>query len=102
MEYVEKDCIFTIQGKSFESGGAFVSDAYLIAYPSENGILKDWHGREIGTWRTVSTRPAIFFGHHSWIGSKYYYMRATVDGKVYALRGFGTGMVAKGKRIKSK
>ena len=102
MDYIEKDCIITHKGKSFESGGAFVSDQYLIAYPSENSILKDWHGNVIGTYKVISSRSAVFFGYPSWHGSKYYYMRATVDGKQYALRGFGSGMIAKGKRIKSR
>lgn len=98
--YIEKDCIFNFQGKAFTAGGAIVTQDYLIAYPDKNGVLKDWHGNTIGTWRTISTRPAIFFGHRSWQGSTYYYMRATVNGQQYTIRGFGEGMIARGKRIK--
>ncbi len=105
--FIERDCIFEHAGRKFESRGAVVTDDYLIAYPSkqiEDGSfpLKDWHGNTIGTWRTISTRPAVFFGYRSWVGSTYYYMRARLhDGRVYSLRGFGTGMIARGKRVKA-
>ena len=100
MEYVEKDCVFRFHGREFEAGGAVITPKYLIAYPAENGILNDWHGKKIGRWRVLSSQKAIFFGHPSWIADRYYYMRAIVDGAVYSLRGFGIGMIAKGKRIK--
>lgn len=93
-------------GKEFASGGAFVSDAYLIAYPAGDqraghGTLTDWQGNVIGSWQEVSHRRAVWFGHSSWMGSTYYYMRATLtDGRRYALRGYGVNMIAKGKRIK--
>ncbi len=99
---IEKDCVVSFEGKEFEAGGAFISDSHLVAYPAENGILKDWHGKQIGVYSILSSRRAVFFGRESWQGSKYYYMRAKVNGKLYSLRGFGIGMFAKGKRIKSK
>ena len=99
-EYIEKDCVVTAQGKSFEAGGAVVFDNYLIAYPAKDGELKDWHGNVIGFYRVISSRPAVFFRHHSWQGSRYYYMRATVNYVHYSIRGFGIGTVAKGKRVK--
>jgi hypothetical protein len=98
--FVEQNCVITHEGKSFESGGAVVTENYLVAYPDKNGVLKDWHGNQIGTYKTISSRIARFFGRMSWQGSKYYYMRGFVNGKAYALRGFGEGMVAKGKAIK--
>jgi hypothetical protein len=98
--FVEKNCVVTHEGKSFESGGAVVTDNYLIAYPGENGVLNDWHGNQIGTWKIINARLARFFGQTSWQGPKYYYMRALVNGKQYSLRGFGKGMIAKGKAIK--
>ena len=100
MTYVETDCTIEHEGRKFTSGGAVVTDAYLIAYPNKDGILQDWHGKQIGTYRVISSRPAVFFGHRSCWGSTYYFMRATVDGKCYSLRGFGVGMIAKGKRTK--
>lgn len=98
--YVERDCVFNFQGRSFEAGGAVVTPDYLIAYPDKDGVLKDWHGKAIGTWRTISARRAIFFGRYSWQGSHFYYMRAKVNGREYSLRGFGEGMIAKGKAVK--
>ena len=100
MPYIEKNCTIEHQGRTFESGGAVVTDQYLIAYPAAGGILADWHGARIGTYSVISSRPAVFFGHRSWQGSTYYYMRATVNnGAHYSLRGFGAGMIARGRRI---
>ena len=100
MNYIESNCTVEFQGKSFESGGAVVTPDYLLAYPGDNGMLNDWHGKPIGTFKVISSRPAIFFGRKSFISDRYYYMAAKVDGVCYSLRGFGTGMIAKGKKIK--
>ncbi len=100
--FIEKDCTFVFEGKSFISGGAYISKDYLIAYPHENGKLKDWHGNTLGIWWLLSWKPAIFFGRHSFYNSKYYYMRAKVNGIEYSLRGFGPGFIASGKAIKPK
>lgn len=105
--YIERDCTITHEGRTFTAGGALVNDAYLIAYPSDEVTnhgyaLKDWHGNIIGTWRKVSSWPAVFFGYPSWQGGKYYALRARLtDGREYSLRGFGIGMIAKGKRVKT-
>lgn len=96
---VERDCVFEHQGRKFESGGAFVSPDFLIAYPGANGVLNDWHGRQIGTYQVISSRPAVFFGHRSFMADRYFYMRAKLtSGETYSLRGFGEGMIARGKR----
>lgn len=99
--YIEQDCTVRFGNRSFESGGAFISDDYLVAYPAEGGILNDWHGNRIGAYAFQSSRPAVFFGRRSWIGDRYYTMRAWVNGQTYTLRGFGVGMVARGKVRKS-
>lgn len=100
MNYIEQDCTFTHEGKSFESGGALVTPDRIVAYPGKDGRLNDWHGKQIGTYLFMSSRKAVFFGRPSWQGSRYYYMRATVHGKAYSLRGFGVGMVATGRKLK--
>ena len=90
-----------IEDRKFSAGGAIVTDNVLVAYPDKGGILKDWHGNAIGTYSIISSRPAVFFGHRSWQGSQYYYMRAHLpNGSFYSIRGFGIGMIAKGKRVK--
>jgi len=98
--YIERDCTVQHAGQTFECGGAVVTDGYLVAYPGKDGVLCDWHGNRIGIWRVVSSWPAVFFGRRSWIGERMYAMRATVNGRAYALRGFGVGMVARGKAIR--
>jgi hypothetical protein len=100
MKCTEKKCSLVVCGRRFTSRGAVVTDTYLRAYPAPGGILNDWHGRPIGTWQTVSSHPAVFFGRRSWMAERYFYMRARVDGKDYSLRGFGEGMVACGRVLK--
>ena len=95
LPYREQACTFNHEGRDYTSGGALVTPERLIAYPGKDGVLNDWHGRQIGTYRVISTRRI-----HSWQGAHYYYMRARVGDAVYSLRGFGPGMIATGKRIK--
>lgn len=95
--YVERDCTFTFEGRTFESGGAIVTDDAIVAYPRENGVLGDWHGNPIGTWKVTSSWPV-----RSYIGSRMYQIRATLDdGRTYTGRGFGEGMIYRGKRTQS-
>ena len=100
MSYIETDCTIEHEGRKFTSGGAVVTDDYLIAYPKEGGILADWHGNQIGTYSVISRRPAVFFGRPSWMGSTYCYMRGWVNNRAYSLRGFGCGMIARGRALK--
>lgn len=102
MTYTEQDCTIEHNGNKFSSGGAVVTPEFIIAYPGAYGVLKDWHGNTIGTYKTISSRPAVFFGRRSWLSDTYYFMRAVVNGVEYSLRGFGEGMAARGKAIKVK
>lgn len=98
---IETDCTISLNGKNFTAGGAVITDTRLVAYPGSNGILNDWHGNQIGTYTVISSRKAVFFGHRSWIGDRFYFMRARLtDGRSYSLRGFGEGMSATGRRVK--
>src|SRR5215813_7334229 len=36
-DYIEKDCTFSHDGRTFEAGGAVVTSELLIAYPAANG-----------------------------------------------------------------
>ena len=90
--YVEKNCCIEHEGRKFCAGGAVVTPAHIVAYPGKGGILNDWHGNPIGTWRTVSRWPI-----HSWIGSYMHQIEATVNGTLYTGRGFGEGMLYRGK-----
>lgn len=99
--YIEKNCDYHFEGRTLTCGGAVITDGYVIAYPGKRGVLNDWHGKPIGTYWTISSRPAVFSGRPSHIGSRYYYMRAVVNGRRYSLRGFGEGMIARGRALKS-
>ena len=53
--YVETDCAVTFEGRTFEAGGAVVCQDWVVAYPGSGGVLQDWHGRPLGTWREVAS-----------------------------------------------
>lgn len=43
--YVESDCTVTHEGHSFESGGAVVTDQWIIGYLyRDERTIKNWHG----------------------------------------------------------
>ncbi len=91
--YVEEDCTFHHEGRTFEAGGAVVTDGWLIAYAGSNGVLNDWHGNPLGTWRTLSSWRV-----QSYIGSHMHSIEARVNGVRYVGRGFGEGMSLRAKR----
>jgi hypothetical protein len=107
--YIETDCTITHEGKTFESGGAVVTDDYAIGYvgkplgdgmgidrfgPTSRRALNDWHGNQIGTCY-ISQSWRVF----SYMGSHMCQIYATIDGVTYTGRGFGEGMIWKGKRV---
>lgn len=91
--FIETDCTITLEGRTFESGGAVVTPEQIVAYPKENGVLGDWHGNQIGTWRTVATWRTP----RSCYSSTMNQIEATVNGVRYIGRGAGVGMIYKGK-----
>jgi hypothetical protein len=92
--YVEKDCRFTFQGRTFESGGAIVKDEWIIAYPGKDGRLNDWHGQQIGTYNILSTWRTP----RSFVSSTMSSIECLVNGIRYVGRGAGIGMILRAKR----
>lgn len=94
LPYVETDCTTELGGRTYEFGGAVVTPNLIVAYPGEAGVLNDWHGKPLGTWRATSTWRTPL----NWYSSTMSQIEATVDGVVYTGRGAGVGMIFKGKR----
>ena len=94
--YVERDCIVEHKGRRFEAGGSFVSPTQIIAYLSKDGVLTNWHGRQLGTYRIPST-----WSIHSWISRTMHQVEAIVGGVTYTGRSCGVGMIYRG-RLKRK
>lgn len=101
--YVETDCTFEFQGKSFTSGGAVVAPDYAIGYPKFEreyigaaGIMDDWHGNKLGECRITGKWSTP----RSFISSYYFQIEATINGVKYTGRSAGNGMIWKGKRSK--
>jgi hypothetical protein len=92
--YIEQDCTFTHDGKGFTAGGAVVTDSHITAYLGKDGVLTDWHGEKLGTYRIVSTWSTP----RSYVSSSMHAVHATVNGVVYKGRSAGVGMSFNGKR----
>lgn len=94
--------IIAHNGREYSALGAIVTPDYLACYPHADGTVKSWDGATLGPYQVLSSRLAVFFGHHSWQGSRYYYMRAIVRDRTYSIRGFGVGMLARGRAVNLK
>ena len=96
MAYVETDCTVEHEGRTFEAGGAVVTPDRILAYPGAGGVLRDWHGRQLGSWREVASwRMARWSPIGGWVMRQ---IEARVDGVTYTGRGFGVGCIYRGKR----
>jgi hypothetical protein len=101
--WIEPDCTFVHAGKAYTSGGAVITDQYVIGYPSDliqhdrSNIgwraLLDWHGNEIGLCYFTAAWPV-----KSYIGSHMRQIKAIVNGIHYTGGGFGKGMICRLRR----
>jgi hypothetical protein len=91
MECVEADCTVEFEGSQFSAGGAVER---IVAYLGAAGVLTDWHGRPLGTYRITSTWRTP----RSFVSSTMSQVVADVDGFQYTGRSAGVGMVFCGRR----
>jgi hypothetical protein len=102
--FIERDCVITHEGRTFEAGGAAVTPEWALAYPDipggeyrgAFGAMRDWHGNEIGTCRVT----ARWKTPRSWVSSHMCQIEATIGGVKYTGRGAGSGSLWRGKRVK--
>jgi hypothetical protein len=101
--WVEKDGArtelgtFVHEGREFTSLGAMVTATHAAGYPkiperSVTGTLLGWDGTILGSCRITASWKV-----ESFIGSRMYQIEATIDGRTYTGRGFGSGMLWRGK-----
>ena len=106
--YIEQHCTIEHNGQKFTSGGAVVTDDYVVAYVgkcifedapgwSKARDLTDWHGNKIGVCFITSTWPI-----RSFMSSTMHQIQATIDGKAYTGRGMGEGMICRLRPVKRK
>lgn len=92
--YVERDCTIEHEGRKFESGGAVVTEQFIVVYPRSDGKVCDWHGNVLGeafvlsSWRTP----------RSFMAARMYSFAVYVNGVRYVGRGAGNGMSLRAKR----
>lgn len=66
----------------------------IVAYLGMDGVLTDWHGNAIGTYKIVSSWPTP----RSFVSSRQFQVETRVDGITYTGRSAGVGMAYRGKR----
>lgn len=98
MNYLEQNCDITLSGKTFTGGGAQVNERFLVGYLGPNGVLNNWHGEPLGTYRITTTWKTP----RSYVSSTMHQVYAEVDGITYTGRSAGIGMIFKGKAIANK
>lgn len=104
MEYIERKCTISHEGREFSAGGAIVTPDHLVAYVGKkltNVVgqreLTDWHGDILGTCYISSTWATP----RACVSSTMCQVYATVDGVTYTGRCAGEGMVFRGRKVRS-
>ena len=97
MRYIEKDCVVTHEGRTYEAGGAVVTPELCVAYLAKDGKVTDWHGAVLGTFRIV----ASWRTPRSYVSSHMHAVHVTIEGVLYKGRSAGLGMYFRGKVSRS-
>jgi hypothetical protein len=97
MNYQEKNCCFVHAGTAWHGKGAEVTPKNIVAYLAADGVLTDWHGKRLGSYRITRTWKTP----HSYMSDTMNQVRAMVDGVAYTGRSAGVGMVFKGKKVRN-
>lgn len=92
-QYIETNCTIEHEDRTFEAGGAVVADQFAVAYLGKDGVLTDWHGETLGTYRITATwkTPRSFVSGHM------HQVVASVGGRTYTGRSAGVGMIFRGR-----
>lgn len=99
--FAEFGTIVGPNGREFIAGGARVDPERAAGYPEFQkgresigceGMMNDWEGKPIGTCRIVGAWRV-----QSFMGSHMLQIEATIQGRTYTGRGFGSGMLWRGK-----
>lgn len=96
--FVEQDCTFTHEGQDYTSGGAVVTDSFIIGYMSSDmSKVTTWHGEVISEhviitakWRTPK----------SYVSSVMYQVKVKFGGRWYTGRTAGGSMIVRLKVCK--
>lgn len=92
--YIEEPCVVEHGGQEYAAQGAHVTPSYIVAYLGADGILLDWHGRPLGSYRITASWPTP----HSYVSDKMHQVEAVAAGTTYTGRSAGTGMIYRGRR----
>lgn len=90
-------------GHKYAAAGAVVTPTHVVGYPKERGVgrgllLTSWSGKPLGEGRIVASWPCRGPGGiPCWQGPTIYQMEFIVDGRCYTGRGFGPGMIFRGR-----
>jgi hypothetical protein len=109
--YVEQDCCFEHEGRSFCAGGAAINGDVAIGYvtglPEDDraarlsafrvslGVITNWHGDEtLGRITRFTSWPI-----RSYLSPRMYQITARIDGVFYTGRSGGNGMIWRARKV---
>ena len=92
--------VITHNGQEYRSGGSYVDDKHAVGYLTTRVgglVITSWDGtRELGpAWITSTWRIP-----RSFVSSTQSAVRARINGRVYAGRSAGVGMLWRGRAVK--
>jgi hypothetical protein len=94
--WIEQDCTLTHEGRTYTSTGAVVTPEHIVAYLG-HGMLTDWHGNKIGSYRITSRWPLV----NAW-QKEMCQVEAVVNGITYTGRSCVVGFMYRGKRKRTQ
>jgi hypothetical protein len=96
---IEKNCCMTYEKKKFCSGGAYISEPYIIAYLSNDGKrITNWDGSEILAYETAILKLSERLTTYG----KGYYIRFIYKGKIYSGFCIGEGGIIHARLTKRR
>lgn len=103
--FIERDCVVTHEGRTFEASGAIVTPDIAIGYlhfpdgefTGAKGEVRTWHGEPLGS-AVITARWRLPLSCS--LSSHMCQARCVIDGRTYTGRGCGHGMSWKGKPAK--
>ena len=94
--FCEIGCIIEHEGRTFESGGAYLTQDYAVGYLSSDcKSITTWKGDPLGQCRVTSSWDRT---PRSYLYSRQFQVEATINGIKYTGRSAGAGMLWRGKR----
>lgn len=102
---IEKNCCMILNNKKFCSGGAVISEKYILAYMSSDGTkITNWDGSVTLCTDLEYTKLRDYFNPFDIYGltREAFYLRFLYKGRIYSGLCMGNGCIVKARLTKMK